>query len=195
MLQSLLPELGTDIKGQMQPAERLLDCSGYADRPDDFANLLRILHTDLRLITLTELGGAVDDAASAFALFLRAPCSILYPPTSVFGHPRLPADARLFGAVSLRDWLTREQRETRRGRAELMLAERAALWNAKPENRRLPSWRKNLSLRWFTGRRTWTEPQRRMMRRAGRVHATRTTIGVLLAVLLLWMGFEIYGRM
>ena len=29
---------------------------------------------------------------------------------------------------SLRDWLTRKQRETRRGRAELRLAERAALW-------------------------------------------------------------------
>ena len=40
---------------------------------------------------------------------------------------------------SLRDWLTRKQRETRRGRAELRLAERAALWEAKPENRHLPS--------------------------------------------------------
>ena len=40
---------------------------------------------------------------------------------------------------SLRDWLTRKQRETRRGRAELRLAERSALWNAKPENRHLPS--------------------------------------------------------
>ena len=40
---------------------------------------------------------------------------------------------------SLRDWLTRKQRETRRGRAELRLAERSAWWNAKPENRHLPS--------------------------------------------------------
>ena len=40
---------------------------------------------------------------------------------------------------SLRDWLTRKQRETRRGRAELRLAERSSLWNAKPENRHLPS--------------------------------------------------------
>src|SRR5262245_26148568 len=34
---------------------------------------------------------------------------------------------------SLRDWLTRKQRETRRGRAELRLAERSSLWNSKPE--------------------------------------------------------------
>ena len=40
---------------------------------------------------------------------------------------------------SLRDWLTRKQRETRRGRAELRLAERTALWSGKPESRFLPS--------------------------------------------------------
>ena len=40
---------------------------------------------------------------------------------------------------SLRDWLTRKQKETRRGRAELRLAERAALWSTRPENRYLPS--------------------------------------------------------
>ena len=32
---------------------------------------------------------------------------------------------------SLRDWLTRKQKETRRGRAELLLADRAAVWNAR----------------------------------------------------------------
>jgi hypothetical protein len=36
---------------------------------------------------------------------------------------------------SLRDWLTRKRKETRRGRAELLLADRAAVWNARPENR------------------------------------------------------------
>jgi hypothetical protein len=33
----------------------------------------------------------------------------------------------------------RKQKETRRGRAELRLAERAALWASKPENRHLPA--------------------------------------------------------
>ena len=54
VLKALLPEVGTDIKGQMQPAERLLECSGYANRPDDFQDLLRILNTELRLITPTD---------------------------------------------------------------------------------------------------------------------------------------------
>ena len=33
VLKSLMPEVGTDIKGQMQPAERLRECSGYATDP------------------------------------------------------------------------------------------------------------------------------------------------------------------
>ncbi len=32
VLKVLLPEVVTDIKGQMQPAQRLLECSGYANR-------------------------------------------------------------------------------------------------------------------------------------------------------------------
>ena len=54
VLKALLPEVGTDIKGQMQSAERLLECSGYAARPDDFRDLLQILNSELRLITPTE---------------------------------------------------------------------------------------------------------------------------------------------
>ena len=75
---------------------------------------------------------------------------------------------------SLRDWLTRKQRETRRGRAELRLAERSASWNAKPENRLLPSVREWANIRLLTKKKDWTEPQRRMMKRAGRVHGLRT---------------------
>ena len=70
---------------------------------------------------------------------------------------------------SLRDWLTRKQKETRRGRAELLLADRAAVWNARPENRQLPSLLQWLSIRWLTQKKNWTPPQRKMMRKAGQV--------------------------
>ena len=82
---------------------------------------------------------------------------------------------------SLREWLTRKQKETRRGRAEMRLAERAASWNAKPENRHLPAWWEWLNIRLFTRKKDWTSPQRKMMRKAARYHAVR---GVVLAVLL-----------
>src|SRR5262249_51678731 len=69
---------------------------------------------------------------------------------------------------SLRDWLTRKQRETRRGRAELRLDDRAALWSARPENRRLPSVLEWANIRLLTRKREWTEPERRMMRQGWR---------------------------
>ena len=77
---------------------------------------------------------------------------------------------------SLRDWLTRKQKETRKGRAELRLFDRSVTWNAKPENRHLPSWWEYLNIRLFTDKKNWTEPQRKMMAKAGRVHGIRRVL-------------------
>ncbi len=77
---------------------------------------------------------------------------------------------------SLREWLSRKQKETHRGRAELRLAERAALWNAKPENRHLPSVFEWANIRLLTERKDWTEPQRKMMRLAARTHGWRSAL-------------------
>src|ERR1019366_10263988 len=68
------------------------------------------------------------------------------------------------------------------GRAELLLADRAAVSNARPENRQLPSLWQWASIRWLTQKKNWTPAQRKMMRKAGRYHAVR---GMTLAVLLL----------
>ena len=81
---------------------------------------------------------------------------------------------------SLRDWLTGKQKETRRGRAELKLAERSALWNATRENRHLPSLPEWLAIRTLTESQHWTEPQRTMMSKAGRRHGMWS--GIVLAV-------------
>src|SRR4029077_19435189 len=54
VLKALLPERGTDIKGQMRSRQELLEASGYASRPRDFDDLIRILDSELRLITPTE---------------------------------------------------------------------------------------------------------------------------------------------
>src|SRR5262249_20783205 len=80
---------------------------------------------------------------------------------------------------SLRDWLTRKQKETRRGRAELRLAERAALWGSRPENRHLPAWWEWADIRLCTRPRAWAPTQKRMMRRADRFYLLR---GALLAL-------------
>jgi len=164
VLKSLLPESGTDIKGQMRFHAELLSASGYAGRPKDFDELLRILDSEIRLITPTDPEGKEGDSSSKVQAGVK-----YYQLTHDYLVP------------FLRDWLTRKQKETRRGRAELRLADRAAVWNARPENRQLPSLLQWFNICWLTHKKNWTPPQQKMMRKAGRYHAVR---GMILAVLL-----------
>ena len=174
LLKALLPEVGTDIKGQMQPAERLLDFSGYANRLDDFCDLLQILNHELRLITPTEPEQGETEARD---------------PTSPRTDQQFYQLTHDYLVPSLREWLTRKQKETRRGRAELKLAERAAMWNAKPENRHLPSVWEYGNIRVLTRWHDWDGPQRTMMRRAGRHHELRW-VTAMLATLFIAVGVE-----
>jgi formylglycine-generating enzyme required for sulfatase activity len=180
MLKALLPEAGTDIKGHMRSQQELLAASGYLSRLRDFQELLGILDGELRLITPTAPEGVQGDTPPANAGSLSG------------RYYQLTHD---YLVPSLRDWLTRKQRETRRGRAELRLAERAALWNAKPENRHLPAWWEWLNIRLFTRKKDRTPPQRKMMRQAGRSLAVRGTLLVAGLLLLLWAGWEGFGRL
>ena len=65
VLKALLPETGTDIKGQMRSEAELREASGYAGRPRDFDDLLRILDPELRLITPTDPEGSTGEGPSA----------------------------------------------------------------------------------------------------------------------------------
>ncbi len=156
VLRALLPDSGTDIKGQMRSRQELLEASGYANRPRDFDDLIHILDPELRLITPTDPEGSGSENQATL------PSGQYYQ----LAHDYL--------VHSLRDWLTRKQRETRRGRAELRLAERSAMWNAKAENRHLPSALEWANIRLLTGKKGWTEPQRKMMKRAARLHGFRS---------------------
>ena len=158
VLKVLLPESGTDIKGHMRSHAELLAASGYARRSQDFEELLRILDAEVRFITPAEPPDAESGAARKY-----------YQLT----HDYL--------VHSLRDWLTRKQKETRRGRAELLLADRAVVWNARRENRQLPSLWEWLNIRLLTSADGWTPLQRQMMRTALWYHALRSGVWLLLA--------------
>jgi serine/threonine protein kinase/formylglycine-generating enzyme required for sulfatase activity len=177
VLRALLPESGTDIKGQMRSRQELLEASSYANHPRGFDDLIRILDSELRLITPTDRDGSPNEAQQI------APSRHYYQLTHDFLVP------------SLRDWLTRKQRETRRGRAEPRLAERSASWNAKPENRHLPSALEWANIRLFTRKGDWTAPQRTMMKRSGRLHSMRALVLALLISMISWGGMEGYGRL
>src|SRR5439155_14629845 len=119
----------------------------------DFDELLRILDGELRLLTPTDPEGKQESSVSRLS-----PGAKYYQLTHDYLVP------------SLRDWLTRKQKATRRGRMELLLADRAAVWNARPENRQLPSLFQWFQIRWLTQKQNWTSPQRKMMRKATRYH-------------------------
>lgn len=176
VLNSLLPESGSDIKGNMRSHAELLEASGYDNRPADFENLIQILNSEIRLITPTDPeGNDVADASSirAGAKYYQLTHDYLVP--------------------ALREWLTRKQKQTRRGRAELLLVERSTIWNAKTENRDLPTALEFARILLFTARQRWTGGQRRMMRRAARVHWQRAGALAVVFVALLLISVTVRG--
>ncbi len=204
VLKALLPESGTDIKGQMRSRQELLEASGYAHRPGDFDQLIHILDRELRLITPTDAeekdeGGRMKaETERMHHEEPRRPSPRSGSDSSFVFHPSSLQYYQLahdYLVHSLRDWLTRKQRETRRGRAQLRLGERSSVWSARPENRHLPSLAEWANIRLLTPRRDWTEEERTMMKRASRVHGLRT-LGLLAVVLLFaWGGIEGYGTL
>jgi formylglycine-generating enzyme required for sulfatase activity len=205
VLKALLPKSAGDIKGNRRGADELLAASGYRKRPDDFKELMRILDAELRLITPADEEGESTRCAGTPA---SAPClagtevddagihanSATDSPSRMeckqgADAPRSPLSYQLthdYLVPSLRDWLTRKQKESPRGRAELLLADRARVWNARRENRQLPSLGQWLRVRRLTTKKNWTPPERALMAQAARIHARRATVAVAACLLAAW---------
>lgn len=162
VLSSLLPDQGSNIKGHMHSRAQLQHVSGYDGQRHEFEELIRLLDAELRLITPTDPDGieGTEDDADGFSYQLA--------------HDYL--------VPSLRDWLTRKQQETLRGRAEIRQEELAELWNAKPEKQRLPSLTEWVRISALTQRASRTPSQRKLVSAANRHHVSR--LGALLVALL-----------
>jgi eukaryotic-like serine/threonine-protein kinase len=182
VLTALLPDVGTDIKGHMRSQEELLAVSGYGGNANDFDDLLRILDGELRLITPTTPKGQDGQGDSGDAL-------------SKGSDPRYYQLTHDYLVPSLREWLTRRQKQTWRGRAELLLADRAAVWSARPESRQLPSLWQWSQLCLLTREKTRSQAQRNMMRAATSYHLVRGMAAVALLLLVGWGSYEGYGRL
>ena len=167
VLKALLPDAGSVLKGRRRPAQSLQAVSGYADRPGDFAELIHILDNELRMVTPVDPSAMEVDietggrSVASGETYYQLTHDYLVPP--------------------LRQWLTRKQGETRRGRAELQLASITSLWRDRPEPRRLPSLSEWLRIFAFTSRRTWSGDERRMMHAASTRYLVRTAFTFALA--------------
>jgi serine/threonine protein kinase len=156
VLRHLLPEEGTDIRGKIRSHGELLRASGYGHRPQEFERLLRILDAELRILTPTEVPAGPEGAGPP-----GEPPSPCYQLTHDYLVP------------PLREWLTRKQRETRQGRAELLLRERLTQWGPSRQNRFLPSPGECLRIALLTRRAHWPPGARALMYRALWVHGRR----------------------
>jgi eukaryotic-like serine/threonine-protein kinase len=163
VLKSLLPGVGCDIKAQTRSYAELLAASELQDRHNSFAELLRFLDTELRLIT------PIDDPETTG------------PPDTDRSLSRwqLTHD---YLVPTLRAWLTRKQGESLRGRTELRLEDHATLWAARPEARFLPSFLEWVAIRSLTKSKGWTVEQRKMIRNADRRQGTRLACAGLILV-------------
>jgi hypothetical protein len=185
ILKALLPEFGTNIKGHMCSYDELLQASGYVHRREDFSDLMHILDCDVRLISPTD-AGEKNEGAERRDDEDDFPHSALTP----IRFFQLTHD---YLVPALREWLAQKQKETRRGRAQLRLAERTSQWNSKCEDRHLPSWSEYMGIRMLTDDQAWTEPQRRMMKNAGRRYLMRLMVCSIIVALMAWGAYETNG--
>jgi serine/threonine protein kinase/formylglycine-generating enzyme required for sulfatase activity len=193
VLRALLPEERADIKGYMRSRTELLQASGYEQHPQEFVDLLRILDSELRLLTPTDVEGLGAT---------RSPREAHTSTGEPGSHSRGLADpcyqlTHDYLVPTLRDWLTRKQKETWRGRGELFLAERAAEWSPTREPRYLPTLPQYLWLALAVPRVRRKPVQRELMRTAFVRHAWRGGMVLIVAALAasaLWAyGWSVYS--
>ena len=185
VLQALLPDSGTDIKGHMRSYAELLDSSGYRNTQSKFDELVRILDGEIRMITPTDPDGAALEMPDAPADQSNAAAH------GSGGYYQLTHD---YLVPALRQWLVQKQRETLRGRTEIRLAERARLFGASREKRQLPSALEYTSIYLFTSPTAWTGAEKALMNAASRHYLRRWSIAVLFVAASLAGLYEIHGR-
>ncbi|MFM8479182.1 MAG: serine/threonine protein kinase, partial [Planctomycetaceae bacterium] len=186
VLKKLLPPVDTEIKGASQTVSELKLAANYQHRDADFQQLLQILEGDLRLITPTDTSpnsspsvpttiGAVTSANPT-----PSPLALPHAPSFQLTHDYL--------VPSLREWLTRKQKETVTGRAELKLEDRTAVYTSRREQRYLPGFFDWLQILILTRRNRWTSQEAAVMRDATRRHVVRSTA---VATVLLVLGLTL----
>lgn len=148
VLKALLPDSGVYIKGHMKTYSELIVASGYVSRQKDFDDLIQILDGEVRLITPTDPEGEQYINVSA------------RPSNAGHRYYQLSHD---YLVPSLITWLTNKQRETRRGRAELVLQDRFCLWKQKEDRLYLPNLLEALTIVSFIGFASLETEKKRMV--------------------------------
>lgn len=171
ILRLLLPESGVRIKGSIRTEHELFEACGYTDLAT-FRELLRILDTELHLITPTDRR---DDESMASHSLIG---NLALQETGY----QLTHD---FLIAPVRRWLELRQLGTRAGQAQARLEEYADLYRARPSRQALPTFFEYWMIRTRLDPNAWSESQQRMMNAARSFYWKKTARGASIATVLL----------
>jgi serine/threonine protein kinase/formylglycine-generating enzyme required for sulfatase activity len=180
VLQALLPEAGSELRGRRRTREELLAASGLFGRPRDFDELLKILDTELRLVTPVESDLQIEQDRAA-----GEPAGPYYQLTHDYLVP------------VLHEWLERKKKESWRGRAALQLERQATSYAAAQDRRFLPSLLEYVTFLAAVPSARRTPAQVKLLRNAARRHARRLSLAFLVlvgAIFLAWQHLAAVGR-
>ncbi len=161
VLAKLLPEAGTNIKGQMHDVDELREAAGLSKQR--FQQLLNVLDGELRLITPTV--PLEEDGQTPSRRCYQLTHDFLVPP--------------------LREWLTRSEQQTVRGRAKLRLRELSQYWRTKQESRFLPNVFEYLRIVCFTTAANRNADENKLVAAATRYHGARWSVAAVVALIVL----------
>ncbi len=168
VLEALLPDAGSDIRGAMQPEQALMSAAGYENQPNKFRDLIKTLDTELRLITRTDPDLSPTELETGSAAVSE---DVYYQLT----HDYL--------VRSIRDWLNTDLGKTPQGRALMRLRELAAQATPGETPRYLPTNLEWLGWRYRLRNQQLRDNERAVMR-AGRNQFLRS-FGTAAAIVLI----------
>ncbi len=182
VLAALLPPQGLLKVGAVE-ARELLCVSGLAESPHDFEQLMKLLHTELRLLTpIAREEGSVSSESSDGQV---RQFETAYQLTHDYLVPLI------------REWIQLELKDTRQGRLSLALQDQANQWNGRKSIRYLPTFIEYLQYRLGTNRQDWTEPEVKMMSVAGKRFGRAVsswTFGIILIMLVAFLAYRVADR-
>ncbi len=161
VLAMLLPPPTSVIRGRPRGGGELRAAAGYAEQPGEFAELVRVLAGELRLVTVAETdrttSGSDPGVGAGETRYQLAHDSLVRP---------------------IRRWLERGLGSTPKGRARLRLALVTASWRDRPGSRQLPSLLEWVSILRHIPPREWSTDERRLMHAAGRHYSIRGALAL-----------------
>ncbi len=168
----MLPPAGTSIRRPAMTVESIRQELSPPAARETVQRVLKLLDSEVRLLAFSHQQVSAEASAAEEASYQLT-------------HDQL--------VPLLRRWLITAEKRERPGRARLLLQERADIWAARPEPRRLPSLLEWLEIRISARGRRWNETERRMMRAADRRELRNVLLTGAALGLLILAGWSCYG--